>query len=81
MKDKAEKFFIKFMDEDVWNYYDDNVYDGRIEPIYDAMSQFAMQQLEDYTQFLLKEGYCDSDVYSEPPSAIDRFMHPKLRDI
>jgi hypothetical protein len=36
--------------------------------------------LTDYTDFLLKYGYCDSDVYCEGNSAIDRFMHPNLRD-
>ena len=34
--------------------------------------------LKAYTDFLLKEGYCDTDVYSEPPSKdltiIDLFM-------
>lgn len=26
-----------------------------------------------YTEFLVKNGYCDSDVYSESPTAIERF--------
>ena len=38
-------------------------------------------ELTSFLNFLLKEGYCDADVYAEPPSAIDRYMHPKLRDI
>ena len=42
------------------------------------MSEYAKLILTEYTDFLLKEQYCDSDVYSEPPSAIDRFMHPEL---
>ena len=25
--------------------------------------------------FLLKEGYCDSDVYAEPPTAIDQYIN------
>jgi len=35
-------------------------------------------ELTKFLDFLLKNGYCDSDVYSEPPSAIDRYMHPEL---
>jgi len=35
-------------------------------------------ELTKFLDFLLKNGYCDSDVYSEPSSAIDRYMHPKL---
>ena len=42
------------------------------------MKDYAIEVLSDYTDFLLKEGYCDTDVYSELPTAIDRFMHPKL---
>ena len=30
--------------------------------------------LEKYTQYLLKEGYCDVDVYAEEPTAIDGFI-------
>ena len=34
--------------------------------------------LETFLEFLVKKGYCDSDVYSEPPgkemSVIDKFM-------
>lgn len=45
------------------------------------MEEYGKTLLTDYTEFLLKHGYCDSDVYCEPPSAIDRYMHPKLREI
>ena len=31
--------------------------------------------LKEYTDWLLKNHYCDSDVYCEPPTAIDQFMH------
>ena len=44
-----------------------------------TLNEKEKQLLEDFLDFLLKEGYCDSDVYTEPPSAIDRFMHPKLK--
>ncbi len=30
--------------------------------------------LEKYTNFLLEHCYCDTDVYSETPTAIDEFM-------
>jgi hypothetical protein len=38
------------------------------------------EKLQEYTDFLMKEGYCDSDVVSELPTAIDRFLNPELRD-
>ena len=43
-----------------------------------AMIEFAEEYkkdiLTDFLDFLLKEGYCDSDVYSEPPTAIDQYL-------
>jgi len=33
--------------------------------------------LQEYTDFLLKKGYCDTDVYAEPPTAIDQFLEKK----
>jgi hypothetical protein len=41
-------------------------------------SEHDKELLTKYTEFLLKEGYCDSDVVAEGNSAIDRFMHPEL---
>ena len=38
------------------------------------ISEEAKQHLKDYTDFLLKNGYCDTDVYSEPPTAIDQYL-------
>lgn len=39
--------------------------------------------LEEFLEFLVKEGYCDTDVYTEPPSkdvtVIDLFMIIKRR--
>ncbi len=40
--------------------------------------ELVKDELTTFLDFLLKNGYCDSDVYSEPPTAIDRYMHPKL---
>lgn len=34
--------------------------------------------LTDFQEFLLKNGYCDSDTYEEKPSVIDRFLYPEL---
>lgn len=36
--------------------------------------QAVMCILEDYTQFMLDEGYCDADVYSEESTAIDQYL-------
>lgn len=33
--------------------------------------------LNEYTEFLIKNSYCDTDVYSESPTAIDDFMSGK----
>ena len=30
--------------------------------------------LKQYTDYLLKNGYCDSDVYDEKPTSIDRYL-------
>lgn len=40
----------------------------------DAMRDYSLEVLTAYTAFLLEEGYVDSDVYDEPPTAIDRFI-------
>jgi len=42
------------------------------------LGEVIKDELTNFLDFLLKEGYCDSDVYSESPSAIDRYMHPNL---
>ncbi len=43
-----------------------------------AMIEFADEYkkdiLTDFLDFLLKEGYCDTDVYCEPPTAIDQYL-------
>jgi hypothetical protein len=35
--------------------------------------------LTEFIEFLVEEGYCDTDVYDEPPTAIDKFINPGLR--
>ena len=42
------------------------------------LDELTKTELTIFLDFLLKNNYCDSDVYDEPPSAIDRYMHPKL---
>ena len=51
------------------------IYDQVIECILD---KYAKDILTEYTNFLLKSGYCDTDVKDELPTAIDRFMHPEI---
>jgi hypothetical protein len=53
------------------------IYEKRLEKYIQERIKTA---LTEYTNFLLKYGYCDSDVYTDGNSAIDRFMHPNLRD-
>ncbi|KKL98661.1 hypothetical protein LCGC14_1822180 [marine sediment metagenome] len=42
------------------------------------MTEETKIHLQQFVDFLLKEGYCDTDVYAEPPTAIDQYMakHP-----
>lgn len=42
------------------------------------MNELIKDELTKYTDFLFKNSYCDSDVYCEGNSAIDRYMHPEL---
>ncbi len=39
----------------------------------------AKTEITAFLDFLLKQGYCDADVYVEPPTAIDQYFNPKLR--
>ena len=38
------------------------------------LNEFEKEVLTDFLEFLLKNGYCDSDVYAEPPIAIDQYL-------
>lgn len=45
------------------------------------MNELIKDELTEYTNFLLKNSYCDCDIYGsslEGPSAIDLYMHPNL---
>ena len=41
------------------------------------MEQYAKEEVTTFQEFLLKNGYCDVDVYAEPPTAIDQFYSKK----
>ena len=44
-------------------------------PIFeDIIPESAKAHLLEYTIFLLKNGYCDSDVIDEMPTAIDQYL-------
>ena len=42
--------------------------------VLEAMDEYSKSELTKFLDFLLKEGYCDTDVYSEPPTAIDQYL-------
>ena len=48
--------------------------DGIAKWMDDYNDQFKKDILTDFLDFLLKEGYCDTDVYCEPPTAIDQYL-------
>lgn len=48
--------------------------------VFKLADQYMKDVLTRYTDFLLEWGYCDADVYCEPPTAIDRFLLPELRE-
>lgn len=54
--------------------YERNGLMGVQELAISALSQARQEALEQYTDFLVKHNYCDSDVYAEEPKAIDRFL-------
>jgi len=41
----------------------------------DIITESAKEHLLKYTIFLLKNGYCDSDVIDELPTAIDQYLN------
>lgn len=69
-----DKFISEYYGED---YLKDGMYLEK-DDILLMTSEYAKDVLMDFVDFLLKEGYCDSDVVSEGNTAIDKFMHPEL---
>ena len=55
------------------------------QAIFVLMEDYAAQKcrerekevVTEFQDFLLKNGYCDTDVYAEPPTAIDQFFSNK----
>jgi hypothetical protein len=74
-----EEFLNKWEGHEGLSLNDDRVRIGRAKLIW-MMKQYKIDILTDFLSFLLDYGYCDSDVYCEGNSAIDRYMHPKLRN-
>ena len=58
--------------------WDELGYDDKF--LFKMMNEYMKYILTEYTDFLVKTGYCDTDVYYEPPTAIDKFLVPQLRD-
>ncbi len=38
------------------------------------LENYKKDVLTDFLDFLLKNGYCDTDVYCEPPTVIDQYL-------
>ena len=38
-----------------------------------TLDQYRDELIEEYTKFLIKNGYCDDDVWQENPTAIETF--------
>ena len=47
---------------------------GRVLVINDVL-MVVISALDDYNQFLLKNGYTDTDIVSEDPTALDEFLN------
>jgi len=52
---------------------------SNINDIKYLMDQFLKINLQEYTEYLLENGYCDTDVVSEGNTSIDRFLNPKVK--
>ena len=49
------------------------------QEIFRTMEQYSLQELTEFLSYLLKNNYCDSDVYDEPPTAIDGYLELKRK--
>jgi hypothetical protein len=60
--------------DDIEQNNGENVYDI-LEDYYEetSLNEVVDDVLEKYTQYFLDNGYCDTDVFFEKPTAIERF--------
>jgi hypothetical protein len=76
-KELIKKYTESIMTEDGWGRGTESLI--RPQEAIKMLEEYKKDLLTDFLEFLLKEGYVDSDVYSEPPTAIDKYLHPELR--
>ncbi len=72
-------YIIDTYDKDVVNSYTTIFMDIINEHHEKLDKQNIEQELTDFLDFLLKNGYCDSDVYCEEPTAIERYLIKKQK--
>lgn len=71
LRQKATRFYCN------WNNLDPGALSDKDQELIKMMDWFVKTEITSFLDFLLKQGYCDSDVYSEPPSVIDQFFTKK----
>jgi len=69
---------LSFVDVEEWARQK-HIIEGKLEALewclnLGAIDQFEKTVLTDFLDFLLKEQYCDADVYCEPPTVIDQYL-------
>jgi hypothetical protein len=71
---------IKFLEEkNIQEFWYDPCSEQSIN-LSKVLEEYAKIEITRFLDFLLKEGYCDSDVYSEPPTAIDQYYEKKRKN-
>lgn len=72
----AEQYLHETEGNPIMSLNDDRLRIGRQRVLW-IMKQYVADALTEYTNYLLKNGYCDEDVLgynSNEPSAIDKFL-------
>jgi len=85
MEAEEAKKEIREMVAYIINVDDKDVIESYAATFDDIMESYAAQKcwerekyvVTEFQDFLLKNGYCDTDVYAEPPTAIDQFFSNK----
>ncbi|GAF91070.1 unnamed protein product [marine sediment metagenome] len=59
-----------------WDFSKETAEDAltSMTPMEHDLNELIKTELTSFLDFLLKEGYCDSDVYAEPPTALDQYL-------